>query len=99
MEILHTSGAEYLLRRNIILCTSDLSLRQKWHSQYTALRVIDVKSILSMVAIISRLPFPGDTLQRYFVVEKPGLDIAVLGGVVEMSGRLIKIVYYIIIRG
>ena len=98
MEILHTSGAEYSLRRNIILCTSDLSLRQKWHSQYTALRVIDVKSILSMVAIVSRLPFPGDTLQRYFVVKKPDMDIAVLG-VVEMSGRLIKILYYIIIRG
>jgi hypothetical protein len=45
--------------------------------------VIDVKSILSMVAIISHLPFPGETLQRYFVVEKPWLDIAVLGGVAE----------------
>jgi hypothetical protein len=45
--------------------------------------VIDVKSILSVVAMVPHLPFPGDTSERYFVVEKPGLDVASLGGVVE----------------
>jgi hypothetical protein len=48
--------------------------------------VIDVKSILSVVAMVPHrphLPFPGDTSERYFVVEKPGLDVASLGGVAE----------------
>lgn len=47
------------------------------------LQVIDVKSILSVVAMVPHLPFPGDTSERYFVVEKPGLDVASLGGVAE----------------
>ena len=33
--------------------------------------------------IPDHLPFPGDTSERYFVVEKPGLDVASLGGVAE----------------
>ena len=47
------------------------------------LQVIDIKFILSVVAMVPHLPFPGDTSERYFVVEKPGLDVASLGGVVE----------------
>jgi hypothetical protein len=47
--------------------------------------VIDAKSILSVVAMVPHLPFPGDILERYFVVEKPGLDVACLGGVVEVA--------------
>jgi hypothetical protein len=46
--------------------------------------VIDVKSIMSVVGMVPHLPFPGETLTRYFVVEKPGLDVAVLGGVEEV---------------
>ena len=42
-----------------------------------------MKSILSVVAMVHHLPFPGDTSERYFVVEKPGLDVASLGGVAE----------------
>jgi hypothetical protein len=53
------------------------------HAGDASLQVIDVKSILSVVAMVPHLPFPGDTSERYFVVEKPGLDVASLGGVVE----------------
>jgi hypothetical protein len=49
----------------------------------TSLCVINVKSIMSVVAMAPHQPFPG-TLDRYFVVEKPGLDITVLGGVAEV---------------
>lgn len=48
------------------------------------LKVIDVKSIRSVVAMIPHLPFPGNMEERYFVVEKPGLDVACLGGSVEV---------------
>jgi len=36
-----------------------------------------------MPVMLPHLPFPGETSERYFVVEKPGLDVASLGGVVE----------------
>jgi hypothetical protein len=39
-----------------------------------------------MCAVIAAVPhksFPEDTQQRYFVVEKPSLDVAYLGGSVE----------------
>ena len=42
-----------------------------------------MKSILSVVAMVHHLPFPGDNSERCFVVEKPGLDVASLGGVAE----------------
>jgi hypothetical protein len=49
------------------------------------LHVIDIKSIMSVVAMVPHHPFPGDDQDRYFVVEKPGLDVARLGGVVEVA--------------
>ena len=49
------------------------------------LQVIDIKSIMSVVAMVPHNPFPGDSLDRFFVVEKPGLDVACLGGVVEVA--------------
>lgn len=49
------------------------------------LQVIDIKSIMSVVAMVPHHPFPEDLLDRYFVVEKPGLDVACLGGVVEVG--------------
>jgi hypothetical protein len=49
------------------------------------LQVIDIKSIMSVVAMVPHHPFPEDPLDRYFVVEKPGLDVAHLGGVVEVG--------------
>jgi hypothetical protein len=47
------------------------------------LKVIDVQSIRAVVAMIPHQPFPGDL--RYFVVEKPGLDVALLGGSTEIA--------------
>jgi hypothetical protein len=47
------------------------------------LQVIDIKSIMSVIAMVPHLPFPGDSSDRYFAVKKPGLDVVWLGGVVE----------------
>lgn len=44
--------------------------------------VIDVKSIKAVVAMVPHQPF-SDSPERYFLVEKPGLDIAFLSGNVE----------------
>ena len=46
------------------------------------LKVIDISSIVLVVAMIPHDPFvDGDMQERYFVVEKPGLEATVLGGV------------------
>jgi hypothetical protein len=47
-----------------------------------SLHVINVKSVMSVVGMAPHHPFPG-ALDRYFVIEKPGLDITVLAGVAE----------------
>jgi hypothetical protein len=48
------------------------------------LKVIDVSSIVSVVAMIPHNPFAdGDTQEQYFVAEKPGLEATVLGGIEE----------------
>jgi hypothetical protein len=47
-----------------------------------SLIVIDVKSIEAVVAMVPHQPFP-DSPGRFFLVEKPGLDIAFLSGHVE----------------
>jgi hypothetical protein len=48
------------------------------------LKVIDISSIVSVVAMIPHDPFAdGDTQGRYFVAEKPGLEATVLGGIEE----------------
>jgi hypothetical protein len=38
---------------------------------------------VAVVAMVPHQPFPGDSVERFFVVEKPGLDIASLGGSTE----------------
>jgi len=48
-----------------------------------SLMVIGVKYISSVIAMVPHQPFGGDSIQRYFVVEKPGLEVACLGGVEE----------------
>lgn len=48
-----------------------------------SLKVIDVKSIAAVVAMVPHQPFAEDPIQRFFVVEKPGLDVASLGGNIE----------------
>jgi hypothetical protein len=40
-------------------------------------KVIDVKSISDVVAMVPHQPFPGE--ERFFLVEKPGLDTTIGG--------------------
>jgi hypothetical protein len=44
-------------------------------------KVIDISSIVSVVAMIPHDPFADG--ERYFVAEKPGLEVTVLGGIEE----------------
>jgi hypothetical protein len=56
-------------------------------SYNTLLSCIPEKSIHSVVVMTPHLPFPGNMEEQYFVVEKPGLDAACLGGSVEVFQR------------
>lgn len=47
---------------------------------HNSLRVIDVKMIHSVIAMVPHRPFGPNLDQRCFVVEKPGLELAELGG-------------------
>jgi len=50
------------------------------------IKVINISSIVSVVAMVPHDPFPdasGDKQERYFVAEKPGLETTVLGGIEE----------------
>ena len=65
-----------------------LSANTLWSCEYqgdAALKFIDVKTIQSVVAMIPHRPeIPGLPLsERFFLVEKPGLDVAVMAGVEE----------------
>jgi hypothetical protein len=48
------------------------------HQGAAGVKVIDVKSIAAVVAMVPHEPFPGE--HRFFLVEKPGLDTAIIGG-------------------
>ncbi|KAG1756115.1 hypothetical protein EDB19DRAFT_1624652, partial [Suillus lakei] len=58
-----------------------------WSVEYlgsAALQVIPAKSILSVVAMIPHTPYSDHTDEKhFFVVEKPGLDVADMGGYIE----------------
>lgn len=43
-------------------------------------KVIDVKSISAVVAMVPHQPFPGLGEEHFFLVEKPGLDTTSIGG-------------------
>ena len=76
MVSLYSDPCQDLLKlsyHTLFSCTYDIDMK-----------VIDVKTIRSVIAMVPHKPFPGDTRQRYFVVEKPGLDVAYLGGNVEV---------------
>jgi hypothetical protein len=63
-----------------------LSYNTLWsctHHGDNSLIVIDVKSILAVVAMVPHQPFLQDPIKRYFLVEKPGLDVATLAGHIE----------------
>ena len=47
----------------------------------TDLRVIDVKTIISVVAMVPMTPRDGDQSSQFFLLEKPGLEITRLGDV------------------
>lgn len=48
------------------------------HAGDVSLAVVDVKTISAVVAMVPHIPFPGHGT-RYFMVEKPGLDVTSLG--------------------
>ena len=65
-----------------------LSVNTLWSCEYlgdseSALRFIDVKTIQSVVAMIPHHPTIGGRSlpNRFFLVEKPGLDVALMGGI------------------
>lgn len=43
-----------------------------------SVQVVDVKHIAAVVAMVPHEPFPG--VERFFLVEKPGLDVNTIGG-------------------
>jgi hypothetical protein len=51
------------------------------YTDQTDLRVIDVKTIASVVAMVPMTPRDGDRSSRFFLLEKPGLEITYLGDV------------------
>ncbi|KAG6825165.1 hypothetical protein H0H92_004520, partial [Tricholoma furcatifolium] len=51
-----------------------------------SLEVIDAKTIIAVVAMVPHQPFEGR--QRYFLAEKPGLDIAIRDGIQEEDSEL-----------
>lgn len=48
------------------------------YTHHGVVKVIDVKSISAVVAMVPHQPFPGE--DRFFLVEKPGLDTTTIGG-------------------
>lgn len=49
----------------------------------SGLTVVNVKEIHSVIAMVPHHPFHAESVPRYFVVEKPGLEVASLGGMEE----------------
>jgi hypothetical protein len=65
-----------------------LSVNTLWSCEYqgdSALEFIDIKCIQSVVAMIPHAPaIEGQvTRDRFFLVEKPGLDVAIMAGAME----------------
>ena len=70
------------------------SYKTLWSCTYhgdNELKVIDSKHILSVVAMVPHTPLltrpngQGFREERFFLVEKPGLDCAHMGGVAELD--------------
>jgi hypothetical protein len=78
MAAVYSAPDEYLLQA---------SYNTVWsytHGGDAGIKVVDVKHISSVVAIIPHPKYHGPRYEnRFFVVEKPGLEVAVMGGVVE----------------
>ena len=59
------------------------TLRSCTYLDQGSLMVIDVKYISLVIVMVPHQPFGEDSVQWYFVVEKPGLEVACLGGAEE----------------
>jgi hypothetical protein len=66
-----------------ILQRSHNTLWSCTHGRIENMEIISVKTILAVVAMIPHKLFQNDPEQWYFLAEKPGLDIAHMGGVEE----------------
>jgi hypothetical protein len=67
-----------------------LSVNTLWSCEYQgdcALKFIDIKTIQAVVAMIPHRPeIEGRPIaDRFFLVEKPGLDVAVMAGIEESN--------------
>ena len=58
-----------------------------WSCEYqgdSALRFVDVKTIQSVVAMILHTPvIEGRSSEHFFLIEKPGFDVAIMAGIEE----------------
>jgi hypothetical protein len=51
-----------------------------------SVKVVDVKHISAVVAMVPHRPFSGEEEEeRFFLVEKPGLDSSYIGGIHEQA--------------
>ena len=67
-----------------LLQASSQTLKSCRYQGDLALCVFNVKAIVGVVAMVPHTPFPGEA-ERYFVVEKPGIDMACLRGESELA--------------
>jgi len=91
--ILHIEGSEFLLALISLFSKPDptllcLSADMLWSCEYhsnLALEFIDIKCIQAIVVMVPHAPaIEGqETQDQWFLVEKPGLDVAVMAGAEE----------------
>jgi hypothetical protein len=68
-----------------------LSVNTLWSCEYqgdSALKFVDVKCIQAVIAMVPHAPVIDgrEACERFFLVEKPGLDVAVMAGAEEDVG-------------
>ena len=74
-----------------------LLVKTLWSCQYQgdlALRFIDVKTIQAIVSMVPHIPSIQGQAEGecFFLVEKPGLDVAMMAGAKEMPGDEVGVV-------
>jgi hypothetical protein len=75
--------SQYSQPHQEILNSSYGTLWSSTHGRIEDMQVISAKSILSVVSMIPHSLTPNDLEQWYFACEKPGLEVARMGGVEE----------------
>ena len=72
----------YSMPHRELLRLSSNTLYSCEHNGDNALRFIDVKTIQAVVAMVPHTPAIGhqEPSERFFLVEKPGFDVAVMAG-------------------